>query len=463
MKKIFATIFTLIIAAILLPFNLVNAYDLSQQLKGKILLQVESRGEAWYVNPADEKRYYMGRPQDAFNLMKKLGIGITNNDLEKIGIAPANFGGNDTDGDGLSDEIEDAIGTDKNLADTDGDGYDDKKEILNYYNPRGYGKLNIDQYFADKQKGKILLQIEAHGEAWYVNPNDGKRYFLGRPRDAFNLMRNLGLGITNSNLKQIPLAISDHSSLLNLMEKDIYELINKEREANNLKILKWNDEVAAVAREHSLNLAQENKPLVDLNARCTCPLIHHEGKDFGLYHNDRLKTREIYYTEASGENIALIPTINKITYQINNPNQQVNSNYCQEQCNILENNFKEKLSQANDEEKISIINNEIRTRIDFLKNQPYLNIININFKTEKEIKNEAIEGWMNSPGHRENILHPDYNETGIGIAKVGNYLIITQVFIKRIDCGYKTGPCCKKEGYYPYCYIPLTCNNGVCQ
>ena len=456
-------IFTLIIIIILLPFNSIDAYNLSQQLRGRILLQVESQGEAWYVNPADKKRYYMGRPQDAFNLMEKLGIGITNNNLEKIEIALTNLEGDDSDNDGLLDAIEDAIGTNKNLADTDGDGYSDKEEILNHYNPKGDGILNIDQNFADKQKGKIFLQIEAHGEAWYINPNDGKRYFLGRPIDAFNLMKSLGLGITNKDLKQIPLAFSNQSPLLNLIEKDIYELINKTRKDYNLKALKWNKEVANVAREHSLNLAQENKPLVDLNARCTCPLIHHEGKDFGLYHNDRLKARGIYYAEASGENIALIPTISKITYQVNILDQQANPNYCKEQCNILENNFKAKLSQANDEEKIDVINNEIRTRINFLGKQPYFNIININFKTEEDIENEAVNGWMNSPGHRENILYPNYNETGIGIAKVGNYLIITQIFIKKIDCGYQNGPCCEKEGYYPFCFMSLTCNNNTCK
>ncbi len=51
--------------------------------------------------------------------------------------------------------------------------------------------------------GKILLQVEQHGEAWYVNPSNGKRYYLGRPHDALRIMRNLGLGITKENLKKI--------------------------------------------------------------------------------------------------------------------------------------------------------------------------------------------------------------------------------------------------------------------
>lgn len=55
----------------------------------------------------------------------------------------------------------------------------------------------------ERLKGRILLQIEQHGEAWYVNPADGKRYFLGRPSDALEVMRQLGLGISDSDLSQI--------------------------------------------------------------------------------------------------------------------------------------------------------------------------------------------------------------------------------------------------------------------
>ena len=36
------------------------------------------------------------------------------------------------------------------------------------------------------------------------NPVDNKRYFLGRPNDAFAIMRAFGLGITNANLSKIP-------------------------------------------------------------------------------------------------------------------------------------------------------------------------------------------------------------------------------------------------------------------
>lgn len=203
MKKHLSCFLSLFTLACFLPMLSVSADELSSKLKGKILLQVEQNGEAWYVNPANEKRYFMGRPDDAFNLMRELGVGITNKDLNKIAIEFEGLRASDTDLDGLHDFIEDSYGTDKNKKDTDGDGYNDGDEVKNGYNPLGNGQLNIDSSFTQKQIGKILLQVEGSGEAWYVNPSNNKRYYLGRPADAFNVMRNLGLGISNNDLNKI--------------------------------------------------------------------------------------------------------------------------------------------------------------------------------------------------------------------------------------------------------------------
>lgn len=59
---------------------------LAERLKGRILLQVESHHEAWYVNPVDGKRYYLKDGEEALKIMKKFGLGIANSDLEKIEI-----------------------------------------------------------------------------------------------------------------------------------------------------------------------------------------------------------------------------------------------------------------------------------------------------------------------------------------------------------------------------------------
>jgi|SRR6185312_12120089 len=40
----------------------------------------------------------------------------------------------------------------------------------------------------------------------------------------------------------------------------------------------------------------------------------------------------------------------------------------------------------------------------------------------------AVDGWMKSPGHRKNILDPDYNRSGIGVAVKDGTAYATQVF-----------------------------------
>lgn len=44
--------------------------------------------------------------------------------------------------------------------------------------------------------------------------------------------------------------------------------------------------------------------------------------------------------------------------------------------------------------------------------------------------NSAVQGWMQSPGHRENIVRPEFRETGIGVWRVGNTYYFTQLFLR---------------------------------
>lgn len=44
----------------------------------------------------------------------------------------------------------------------------------------------------------------------------------------------------------------------------------------------------------------------------------------------------------------------------------------------------------------------------------------------------AIAGWMDSPGHRQNVLRPEYRETGIGVWKQGNSYYFTQLFMRSL-------------------------------
>ena len=50
----------------------------------------------------------------------------------------------------------------------------------------------------------------------------------------------------------------------------------------------------------------------------------------------------------------------------------------------------------------------------------------------------AVSGWMNSEGHRKNILTAEFRETGVGIWRDGKTFHFTQVFLRAfpdsIDC-----------------------------
>lgn len=154
MKKIFFILFLLF----LFP-SFVGAQGLGHKLSGRILIDVQKHGEAWYVDPADGRRYYLGRPADAFRIMRQLGLGISEADFREIAAA-----GSPAPGDGR---------------------------------------------LARRLSGRIILEVQKHGEAWYVDPLDLKRYYLGRPADAFRIMRQFGLGISSADLATIKKALDD--------------------------------------------------------------------------------------------------------------------------------------------------------------------------------------------------------------------------------------------------------------
>lgn len=68
----------------------------------------------------------------------------------------------------------------------------------------GFAASTIDAKLVNRLKGAILLQTESHGEAWYLNPKDGKRYYMKDGATAYEMMRKFGAGISNSDLNKIP-------------------------------------------------------------------------------------------------------------------------------------------------------------------------------------------------------------------------------------------------------------------
>jgi len=143
----------IIFLLLLCPSFFVRAESLGERLSGRILLNVEGKGEAWYVYPDNNKRYYLGRPADAFAVMRELGLGISEFDFQKIAQAGTSVTG--------------------------------------------------DLALAKRLSGRIIIETERNGEAWYINPVDLKKYYLGRPADAFAIMRTLSLGISRRDLASV--------------------------------------------------------------------------------------------------------------------------------------------------------------------------------------------------------------------------------------------------------------------
>ena len=178
---------------------------LTKRLAGRILLQTQDHGEAWYVDPMSQNRFYLADGANAYGALRKFGLGITNGNLKKIPVGiEARFLDVDTDADGLADKLEEGLGTDLNKADTDADGVSDYDEVIkNQTNPLGAGKLTYDNKLLNRLKGRIVLQVESKGEAWYINPLDGKRYYLKDGTAAYQIMRFLSLGVTNADIQKV--------------------------------------------------------------------------------------------------------------------------------------------------------------------------------------------------------------------------------------------------------------------
>lgn len=150
------------------------------------------------------------------------------------------------------------------------------------------------------------------------------------------------------------------------LAKRIHTLINKQRTKHGLQSLTWNDTLSRIAAKHSHDMANRN--YLDHNTP--------EGDSFSDRYRQGgyscgIQIGNVIHTGA--ENIALsrlyhsTTTENRVTYY--------------------------------------------------------------HWNSVQEIALKTVDGWMNSPGHRKNILTPHWRHEGIGV-KIGsgNNIYITQNF-----------------------------------
>ena len=60
-----------------------------------------------------------------------------------------------------------------------------------------------------------------------------------------------------------------------------------------------------------------------------------------------------------------------------------------------------------------------------------INWVNKEWKTADELAKSVVDGWMNSEGHRRNILTPAFNFGGVGVVEVNNHIILVHKFVGR--------------------------------
>lgn len=154
-RKNYFVIFFIILSFGFINFAHSKTATTTEDFRGRIVLQKEHYNDVWYVHPKTLKRYYIPHQWELDHIMRTKGIGIFTRDLEKI----AEVG---------SESIS---------------------------NPEMVKRFS----------GYIVLQTQSKGEAWYINPHDGLRYYLPSGDEGLNILRSLGVQASNSELRKIPM------------------------------------------------------------------------------------------------------------------------------------------------------------------------------------------------------------------------------------------------------------------
>ncbi len=136
------------------------------------------------------------------------------------------------------------------------------------------------------------------------------------------------------------------------LEARIHALINKERQKHGLSRLAWDDRLGRIARGHSRDMAERNYFSHDSP----------EGHDFSYRYS-----RGGYTCAVRGQGV--IYTGGE---------------------NIFQNNLSNSITTVN-------------------------GVAYYDWNSEEEIAETTVEGWMNSTGHRKNILMPLWLRQGIGV------------------------------------------------
>lgn len=131
--------------------------ELTEELEGQMLLDVEGNGEVYYVDPVDGGKEYLADGESAHALLRRRALGINEENFAKL------------------DQ-----GTEKNEATV----------------------CRVNE-LATRLRGRIVLRVDMNGEAWWILPTNCRAYYVGTYEAAYELMKRFSLGITKENLGKI--------------------------------------------------------------------------------------------------------------------------------------------------------------------------------------------------------------------------------------------------------------------
>lgn len=131
--------------------------ELTERLYGRMLLDVEGNGEVYYVDPVTGGKEYLADGSAAYRLLQNRALGISENDFAKL-----------------------------ELGETKEDSNVCKESVL-----------------GNRLKGRIVIRVESHGEAYWIYPENCRAYYTGTFDAAYKLMRDFSLGINKADLAKI--------------------------------------------------------------------------------------------------------------------------------------------------------------------------------------------------------------------------------------------------------------------
>jgi uncharacterized protein YkwD len=175
-------------------------------------------------------------------------------------------------------------------------------------------------------------------------------------------------GNSGNNQITIP-TISNPKPVINIqeLELEIHYLINDERQKNGVSLLQYDDKLADIARAHSQDMANRNY-FSHYNPEGQGPTERAKAAGYPCY-----KNYGSYYTDGIAENIFQNNLYDTVTY--------------------------------------------------------YNGIAVYDWNSQSEIASSTVSGWMDSAGHRQNILTSTYDKEGIGVSiSSDDKVYITQDF-----------------------------------